>query len=288
MAVGNGHLPHLATLNESPSEVARLIELIRERRGFDLSSYKRGSLTRSIERRAGARKAPSLEQYRAIVEQDDKELDALLSEITVAYSTFFRDRELFEVLRHRVLPEIVSRREQETPRRIRAWSAACAGGEEAYSLAILLYEALDGRLDRFDVKLFATDVDGASLAKARAGRYTKEDLGELDPQVIERFFTGKGTFTVREFLRSFVRFGTHNVFTDPPISRLDLITCRNVLIYLQKEAQIQTLRYLCYGLAPGGCLVLGKSEKLRAEFEAAFEPVSEKWRVYRKIEGLPR
>jgi two-component system CheB/CheR fusion protein len=288
MAVGGGDTTHLATLTASPSEVAPLLDLIRDRRGFDLSSYKHGSLSRSITRRAAARQCLSLEQYRAIVEQSDAELDALLSEITVGYSTFFRDPQLFDILRRRVLPDIVSRREREHPSRIRIWSAACAGGEEAYSLAILLYEALDGRLDRFDVRLFATDVDRVSLAKARAGRYTREELGELEPERMALYFTGRHLFTVQDFLRRFVRFGEHNVFTDPPISRLDLICCRNVLIYLKKEAQVRTLRYLCYGLVPGGYLVLGKSEKLCAELEPAFEPVSKTWRVYRKIEGLPR
>ena len=122
----------------------------------------------------------------------------------------------------------------------------------------------------------------------RAGRYAREELSETDPKTVARYFTGNRTLTVRPFLRNLVRFGELNVFADPPISQLDLITCRNVLIYLEKEAQVRALQNLRYGLVPGGYLVLGKSEKLRQEVEAAFEPVDTRWQVYRKIEGLSR
>ncbi len=288
MTTSNVSLPGLAPMTAPPDEVSRLIELIHERGGFDLSDYKRSSLGRSIARRATACKCASIEQYRAMVETSEAELDALLSHIMVGYSTFFRDPELFQVLRRRVLPEIVSRRKEVTPHQIRAWSVACATGEETYSLAIVLFEALDGCLDRFDVKLFATDVDRTALAKARAGSYTQEELEDVDAKTVARYFTGRRTLTVRAFLRRLVCFGEHNVFADPPISKLDLITCRNVLIYLRKEAQIRALQNLCYGLVPGGYLVLGKSEKLRPELEAAFEQVDKKWRVYRRIEGLSR
>jgi two-component system CheB/CheR fusion protein len=288
MTVSNAGLPGSPTMSAPPDEVARLIELIHERRGFDLRDYKRSSIGRSIARRATACKCPSIEKYRAMVQESEPELDALLSHIMVGYSAFFRDPGLFDVLRRRVLPDIVKRRSAETPRRIRAWSVACATGEEAYSLAILIFEALDGCLDRFDIKLFATDVDRTALAKARAGRYTREDLEEMDAKTRARYFTGAGPFTVRPFLRRMVRFGEHNVFADPPISKLDLIACRNVLIYLNKEAQIRALENLRYGLVPGGYLVLGTSEKPRAEVEAAFEPLDKEWRTYRKIEGLQR
>jgi len=258
MTITEANPPQLATPTAPPEEVARLIELIQRRRGFDLSEYKRSSLARSIARRAAACKCPTVEAY--------------------------RDPELFDVLRATVLPDIIARRKTATPPRIRAWSVACATGEEAYSLAIVIFEALDGRLDPVDVKLFATDVDRASLDAARAARYTRDQLENVDARTKRRYFTGTRTPTVRPFLRRLVCFGTHNLVADPPISQLDLITCRNVLIYLEKDAQIAALNNLRYGLVPGGYLVLGKSEKLRPELEAAFEPVDTRWQVYRKTE----
>jgi len=279
--------PQRCDVTPAPSdEVARFIKLIQDHRDFDLSQYKRSSIGRSIARRAGACKCPSIEAYRAMVETNEAELDALLSHIMVGYSTFFRDPELFEVLRRRALPDILGRKKHETPRRVRVWSVACATGEEAYSLAILLFEALDGCLDQFDLKIFATDVDRIALAKARAGSYARETLDNIGAKTIARYFTGDRTLVVRKFLRHLVRFGELNVFADPPISQLDLITCRNVLIYLEKKAQIRALQNLRYGLVPGGYLVLGKSEKLRPEVEEAFETIDKKWQIYRKIEGL--
>jgi len=284
MTITEADPPQLATPTAPPEEVARLIELIQRRRGFDLSDYKRSSLARSIARRAAACKCTTVEAYRAMVEASEQEVDALLSHLMVGYSTFFRDPELFDVLRSTVLPDIIARRKTAESPRIRAWSVACATGEEAYSLAILIFEALDGRLDPFEVKLFATDVDRASLDAARTARYTRDQLENVDARTKRRYFTGARTFMVRPFLRRLVCFGTHNVVANPPISQLDLITCRNVLIYLEKDAQIAALNNLHYGLVPGGYLVLGKSEKLRPELEAAFEPVDTRWQVYRKTE----
>jgi len=270
-----------------PEEVSRLIELIETRRGFNLSAYKPTSLGRSIARRAAMRRCSSIAEYLNLVESDEAELDDLLSHVMVSYSTFFRDPGMFRVLRDRVLPDIIERRKSSDSRQVRAWTVACATGEEAYSLAIVFFEVFDGRPGRFDPKLFATDVDQSALAKARAGQYTREALGETDARTMARYFTGSGPFSVRPFIRRMVRFGEHNVFADPPISRLDLITCRNVLIYLQKEAQTRALQNIRYALLPGGYLVLGKSEKIRPEVEAAFEQVDKTWQIYRKIEGLP-
>jgi len=268
----------------SPSDVSRLVGLIQERAGFDLSGYRRDPLGRSIARRAAACHCSTIEKYCALAEASQGELGRLLSQITVEYSEFFRDPELFDLLRRRLLPELVERNERAGRRAVRLWSVGCAGGEEAYSLAIVLLEALSGHADGFDIKLFATDVDAASLARARAGRYRNDELSSLEPQALDRYFRGRHTLVVRPVLRDLVCFGRHNVLADPPISKLDLVACRNVLIYLEKDAQVRTLRSLCYGLVPGGYLVLGKTEKLRPEVQAAFEPVSEKWRVYRRIE----
>lgn len=270
-----------------PEEVSRLIELIETRRGFNLSAYKPSSLGRSIARRAAVRRCSSVAEYLCTVESDEAELDDLLSHVMVGYSTFFRDAGMFRVLRERILPDIIQQRKTSDVRQIRAWTVACATGEEAYSLAILFFEALDGRPGRLDPKLFATDVDRSALAKARAARYTREALGEIDARTQARYFTGSGPFTLRPFIRRMVRFGEHNVFADPPISRLDLVTCRNMLIYLQKESQTRALENIRYALLPGGYLVLGKSEKIRPEVEKAFEPVDNTWQIYRKIEGLP-
>jgi two-component system CheB/CheR fusion protein len=288
MTISDAGFVELAPIDAPPDEVSRLLELIHARREFDLSSYKQSSLARSIVRRAVACKCGSVAEYRALVEADDGELDALLSGLMVGYSTFFRDPELFALLRDTVMPDIVRRARAASPPRIRTWTVACSTGQEAYSVAILLFEALSGRLDGVELKLFATDVDRAALAKARRGRYVREEVAHLDARTRARYFTGTGPVTVRPFLRRMVLFGEQNVFADPPISQLDLITCRNVLIYLQRDAQVRALENLSYGLKPGGALILGKSEKLRAEVAGRFDVIDKRWQVYRKSEARER
>jgi two-component system CheB/CheR fusion protein len=286
VVTGNPAVQKRPALSASPAAVSRLVQLVEARRGFDLSAYKPSSLGRSIARRATARGCASVAAYLRNVESDDVELDDLLSHVMVGYSTFFRNPGLFDALRTEVIPDIIERRKRGEARPIRAWAVACATGEEAYSLAMLFFELLDGRLDELELKLFATDVDKTALAKARAGAYTREALGDTDPRTVRRYFTGGGPFEVRPFIRRMVRFGQHNVFADPPISRLDLVTCRNMLIYLRKEAQARALQNIRYALLPGGYLVLGKSEKIRPEVEAAFEQIDKRWQIYRKTEGL--
>jgi two-component system CheB/CheR fusion protein len=285
MTIGNAGSLELAPLDAPPDEVSRLLELVHVRREFDLSKYKQSSLARSIMRRAAACKCSSVAQYRALVETDEQELDALVSILMVGYSTFFRDPELFTLLQHSIMPDIVRRGRAASPPRIRTWTVACSTGQEAYSVAILLFEALDGRLEQLEPKLFATDVEQTALAKARLGQYYQEEVAHLDARTRARYFTGTSTVTVRPFLRRLVLFGEQNVFADPPISQLDLITCRNVLIYLQKDAQIRALENLSYGLKPGGYLILGKSEKLRPEVEGRFDVIDTRWQVYRKREA---
>ncbi|MBN1918461.1 MAG: protein-glutamate O-methyltransferase CheR [Verrucomicrobia bacterium] len=269
-----------------PEEISHLIDLIETRRGFNLSAYKPSSLGRSIARRAAMRQCSSVAEYLCMVEADESELDGLLSHVMVGYSTFFRDPGMFRVLRERVLPDIIERCGSPEPRQIRVWTVACSTGEEAYSLAILFFEVVDRQPGRFEPKLFATDVDKTALAKARAGRYMRDALGETDACTVARYFTGSNPFTVNPSIRRMVRFGEHNVFADPPISHLDLITCRNMLIYLEREAQTRALQNIRYALLPGGYLILGKSEKLRPEVEPAFDQVDKTWQIYRKIEGL--
>ncbi|TDH58968.1 PAS domain S-box protein [Dankookia rubra] len=266
-----------------------LLRFVQEHRGVDFRGYKRASLHRRITKRMEAVGAEGFAAYHALLEANPEEFAAMLDTVLINVSSFFRDREAWEVLRREVVPRIVARH-REGGRGIRIWSAGCATGQEPYSLAMLFAEAMGGA-EAFcrAVKIYATDLDEAALQSARHAIYTDTEVEGVAPELLERYFErNNDRYTLQRDLRRCVIFGRHNIIHDAPISHVDLILCRNLMIYLEAATQEAVLPRLHYALREGGYLCLGKAETQLAR-SRLFEPVDVKHRVFRKVtEGRHR
>jgi len=234
---------------------------LRLRTGHDFSNYKQATLLRRLERRINVRNLADLPSYAAFLQQNPDESQALLKDFLISVTNFFRDRKPFQALEQDVLPAIFH--QKKAGESVRIWVAGCATGEEAYSLAMLVAEQTLGVLDAPKVQIFATDIDEAAIAVAREGLYTLNDAADVSPERLLRFFTKEGDgYRVQRELRELVLFANHNFLKDPPFSRLDLVTCRNVLIYLNQVAQERVMETFHFALRPGGFLFLGSSESV--------------------------
>src|SRR5439155_1682597 len=212
-----------------------------------------------------------------------KELEALYSDMLISVTSFFRNPEAFEVLKEKVFPKLV---EQPRDKPIRVWVQGCSTGQEAYSIAMLFVEFCEQTGQPRKLQLFATDVNDALLDKGRAGLYAKSLVNGLSPERLRRFFVEEdGGYRVAKFLREMVIFARQNLLTDPPFSLMDLVSCRNLLIYLEQDLQRKILPTLHYALKPGGFLFLGESESI-GSFADLFEPVDKKHKIFSKKPGL--
>jgi PAS domain S-box-containing protein len=235
--------------------------LLRQRTGHDFSNYKQATLLRRIERRINVRSLPDLPSYAAFLAQNAEESHALLKDLLISVTNFFRDKRPFQALEQDILPTIFQGKKADDL--VRIWVAGCATGEEAYSLAMLVAERTAGLLDAPKVQIFATDIDEAAIATAREGLYTLNDAADVSPERLLRFFTKEGdSYRVQRELRELVLFASHNFLKDPPFSRLDLVSCRNVLIYLNATAQERVMETFHFALKPAGFLFLGASESV--------------------------
>ncbi len=259
-----------------------ILKVIEDSGDLDLSHYKRSSIERSINRRARSAGVRTLPEYASLLRSDPGELRKLISDVTVDFSFFFRDEKLFEILEHSILPEVIRTNKACGQGRIRVWCAGCGSGEEVYSIAILLFEALKGNTGRDKVTIFATDVDPASLAKSRAGVYSAESIKNVPRPTRKRYFSFEARYRIKDFIKELICFGKHDLLSDPPISRIDLLLCRNVLIYLDKGGQSEVLRRLRYAVRPGGFLVLGKSESLSRETVDSFAVINRGCKIFRR------
>ncbi len=265
---------------EAGSDFERLIEFLRDARGFDFTGYKRASLMRRVTHRCSELGIDNFRAYHDYLEVHPEEFVTLFNKILINVTEFFRDRSAWDYLRDHLVPRIVARDGD-----IRVWSAGTSSGEEAFSAAILFCEALGEAsfLDR--VKIYATDVDEESLSKARAG-YSAKELESLDGDFKERYFDRQGGRLVfRAALRRSMIFGRHDLTQDAPISRLDLLICRNTLIYFTAEAQGRILARFHYALNDDGYLFLGRAEMLLTH-TALFAPVELKERLFTKVAKL--
>ncbi len=234
---------------------------IRLRTGHDFTNYKRPTLLRRIERRINIRSLPDLPAYTTFLQENPDETQALLKDLLISVTNFFRDPKTFHIIETDVLPAIISRNNNDN--KIRIWVAGCATGEEAYSLAMMCAEQTTGLLDGPKIQIFATDIDEAAIAVAREGLYTLNDAADVSPDRLRRFFSKENDgYRVRREVREMVLFATHNFLKDPPFSRLNLITCRNTLIYLNQQAQERVMETFHFALNPGGFLFLGSSESV--------------------------
>ncbi|MFC0398767.1 CheR family methyltransferase [Paraburkholderia rhizosphaerae] len=280
-------LPDAAEIDERNAEVSESTEralreimvILRTRTAHDFRHYKRATVLRRIERRLQVNGLTDLQAYRDFLHLHPDETQALLQDMLISVTNFFRDREAFDVLEKDVLPKIFEGRNEQD--RIRVWSVGCATGEEAYSLAILLQERSLKSTDGLTFQVFATDIDERAISFARNGLYPDSILADVSPVRVRQFFTKDAAhYRVKKELREHMLFAHHNVLSDPPFSRLDLICCRNLLIYLDREAQIDILKMFHFALRPGGILFLGSSESADS-VSSMFTVIDKRNRIYR-------
>jgi two-component system CheB/CheR fusion protein len=258
-----------------------LLAYVRDHRSFDFTGYKRASLRRRVGKRMDELGIAGYQNYIDQLEASPEEFEALFTTILINVSAFFRDPPVWDYIAERVLPAVLASKSDGDP--IRVWSACCATGEEPYTIAMLLAEALGEHAYRERVKIFATDVDTMAVDKARQGIYGAKQIGAVPEALRERYFEPiNGQFSVTKELRRAVIFGVNDLISDAPISRLDLLTCRNTLIYFNAETQSGVMRRLHLALAEEGVLVLGKSELLLT-FTEGFVPEDLTLRVFRKV-----
>ncbi|MFL5408634.1 MAG: CheR family methyltransferase [Myxococcales bacterium] len=261
-------------------ELEEILQKLREARNFDFRSYKRATLYRRVLRRMQDHGKSTLAEYSALLDSHPAEYDALLSSMFIKVTSFFRDKDTWDELSKRVIPQMLA--EKRPGEEIRAWCAGCATGEEAFSLALTLAEVLGPSFTNQDVKVFGTDVDEKAIAFARHAHYPTDHVESIPPRLLKEWFVEEnGGYTVRKDIRRCVVFGVNNVLGDAPISRLDLLLCRNVFIYLDAKMQKRVLHRFHYALRRNGILVLGKSELI--PFAAKiYDTVDLSRRIYRK------
>jgi two-component system, chemotaxis family, CheB/CheR fusion protein len=256
-------MPHLAESQASDDEQA-LIEIfthLRLRTGHDFTNYKRATVLRRLERRLAVREIISLPEYARYLRERADEADALLRELLISVTNFFRDRAVWDKVEEIVVPELL--RGKGADDHVRVWVAGCATGEEAYSMAMLLADATAQLAYMPDVQIFATDIDERAVARARTGFYSVAETADVPPESLRRYFLKEPDgYRVRRELREMVLFAHHNLIKDPPFSHLDLVSCRNVLIYLNRTAQQRAMEVLQFALEPGGYLLLGTAESV--------------------------
>jgi two-component system, chemotaxis family, CheB/CheR fusion protein len=273
---------------EADSTLEDLLIFIRDARGFDFTGYKRSSLARRIRKRMHEAGSSDYVEYRDQLESNAEEFGHLFNTILINVTGFFRDSETWTFLQREVMPELLA--DIDPDREIRVWSAGCSSGEEAYSLAIAFSEALGIEESAKQVKIYGTDVDEDALRDARVGFYSAKALEALPAELRSKYFEQNGTlFSFRPDLRRRVIFGRHDMTRDAPISGLDLLVCRNTLMYFNVETQSQVIDRFHFALREGGYLFLGKAEMLLSDGER-FEVVSMRQRIFRRRPGaaVPR
>jgi two-component system CheB/CheR fusion protein len=262
-----------------------LLRYLKDARGFDFTGYKRTSLMRRVSRRMSQVGLDRFDEYIDRLEVDADEFGALFNTILINVTAFFRDPETWEFLRTDALPTLLAARAPEAP--IRVWSAGCASGQEAYSLAILLAEVLGPAQYRQRVKIYATDVDDEALSAARHAVYDATALEGVGPALLEKYFERNGErYVFRKDLRRTLIFGRNDLVQDAPISRIDLLACRNTLMYFNAETQKKILNRLHFALAPRGLLFLGRAEMLLTHAHL-FDPFDLRRRIFRRVSREP-
>jgi two-component system CheB/CheR fusion protein len=258
----------------------KIFILLRDRTGNDFSLYKENTIQRRLERRMHVHQIENLKSYLRFLLANPSELDALFQELLIGVTSFFRDPQAFEILEQKVLPSLVEGKPEGAA--LRLWVAGCSTGEEAYSLAILLREYLTKKKLRLTVQIFASDLDSRAIEQARTGLYPVGIAGDMTPDRLQRFFTKEdGSYRIKKEIRDLVVFAAHNILTDAPFTKLDLLSCRNLLIYLEAKAQHKLLPLFHYALKPNGILFLGSSETI-GETEHLFGVIDRRWKLFRR------
>ncbi len=287
------HAPHI-TRAETPLEsktqgaLEKIFILLRAQTGHDFSLYKRSTLYRRIERRMGIHQLDKISAYVRFLQENAQETQLLFKELLIGVTSFFRDPAAWDHLKKEVLPALLADRPAGQP--LRAWSPGCSTGEEAYSLAMVFKEVLDHLkpTKNITLQIFASDLDRDAIDKARAGVYPANISADVSPERLRRFFVQEEqNYRISKEIREMVIFAPQNVIMDPPFTKLDILTCRNLLIYLAPELQKKLLPLFHYSLNPGGVLFLGSAETI-GTFTDLFAPLDPKTRLYRRLESSLR
>jgi two-component system CheB/CheR fusion protein len=275
LAAGDASVP---TVTRTEEALDGILHLVHARTGHDFRHYKPASILRRIERRLRQRSMPDLPSYYRLLHQDVQEAESLLQDLLIGVTNFFRDRDAFNAVAQTVLPRIVHDKKPGEP--LRAWVTACSTGEEAYSLGMLLADHVASVGGAPEMQLFATDVDDRAIAVARIGRYPDAIAADVPADRLARYFMLEDDhFRVRKVLRDRILFAPHDLLHDPAFSRLDMISCRNVLIYLNREVHRHVLEIFHSALNPGGYLFLGGAESAELAPDL-FAPVNTRYRIY--------
>ncbi|HWK65050.1 MAG TPA: CheR family methyltransferase [Rhizobiaceae bacterium] len=267
---------------KSDSQLTRIATVLRNKTGHDFHGYKRNTFMRRVQRRIQVTQVESIDAYLELLRADPDEAQQLFNDLLIGVTHFFRDQKEFDFLEKEVIPSLFQAKGAGD--QIRIWVLGCATGEEAYSIAILLREHM-ARLDRVPhVQIFATDIDGKALAQARVGRYAQSAVREVSPERLARWFVKEGdTYSIVKELREMCIFSQHNIIKDAPFSRLDMVSCRNLLIYLNADLQDRVFPLFHFALRSGGILFLGNSENV-TRHSKLFAPLDRRFRIFRQID----
>lgn len=275
-----------AVLQQSENVLKKIFVLLRIQTGHDFSQYKSTTIYRRIERRMAVHQVETLDAYVQYLQQTASEVEALFRDILIGVTSFFRDPEAFAALESQVIPKLF---EGKAPGSVvRVWSTGCSTGEEAYSIAILLQERLEALKQNYRVQVFATDIDSRAIATARCGRYPASIAQNMTPKRLSRFFIPEpdgSAYRVHKGIRDLLVFSEQDLIKDPPFSKLDLISCRNLMIYLDAELQKKLIALFHYALNPGGVLFLGTSETV-GDFADLFATLERKAKLYQRKEDF--
>lgn len=272
----------LASQSDSDNTLSQIFILLRTQTGHDFSQYKPSTINRRIQRRMAVQHIEELSNYLKLLQQKPDEVEALFRDILIGVTNFFRDPEAFKALEEQVIPKLFI--EKVSNGTIRIWSAGCSTGEEAYSLAILIAERMEQIKQSYTIQIFATDIDSKAIAVARAGKYPASIAADISLERLARFFTldpDENTYCIHKGIRDMLVFSEQDLIKDPPFSKLDLIVCRNVLIYFNTELQEKLVRLFHFALNPAGMLFLGTSEG-GGDFSEMFNVTDRKAKLYQR------
>lgn len=272
-----------ATIPQTEDDIRKLIGFINKQKGVDLAPYRESFVMRRLRVRMAQANAKTAYDYVNLIKKDPDEFNKFLETLGVNVTEFFRDREVFDSCRKTALSELIKKKQASGNKLLRIWSAACASGEEPYSIAIMLKEELQDNKD-FTVRIFATDMDKEALERAEKAEYRAHDLRKLDKKTLEKYFTlgYNNLYSVNEEIRHLVRFQQHNLFTEPPLTFMDVIFCRNLMIYLNRQQQDELISTFYNSLNTMGYLIVGKVESVWNKQQ--FDLVALRDKIYRKID----
>ena len=285
-AFGNAYRRDTATESLPETAMKKIFVLLRAQTSHDFSLYKPSTINRRIERRMAVNQVDLIDGYVRFLQRDPTEVQALFRDLLIGVTSFFRDPEAFQILEEKVIPKIFANKREGAV--IRIWSTGCSTGEEAYSLAMLLAEGTEARKKSFAIQVFATDIDSQAIASARAGIYPASIVTDISSKRLAHFFTIEpdgSTYRIHKGIRDMVVFSEQDVIKDPPFSKLDLISCRNVMIYMGAALQKRLIPLFHYALNPGGTLFLGTSETTR-DFSGLFTALDGKQKLYQRKEDI--